>query len=72
MINATASENGNFQFGNSQLLMDYREALIKAYKLGEDIKKVYGIVPPKVYSDDRWEAPQGIHTNFIVIGLTTN
>lgn len=44
-----AAENDKFQFGNSQLLMDYRGALAMAYTLGEDIKKVYGIVPPKVY-----------------------
>ena len=28
--------------------MDYRDAIIKAFKLGNDIKETYGIVPPKV------------------------
>ena len=40
-----------FHIGNSQLLIGYREALIKAFELGEDIKKVYGIVPPKALHD---------------------
>jgi hypothetical protein len=34
--------------GNSQLLIDYREALIEAFALGEEIKRLYNIVPPKV------------------------
>jgi hypothetical protein len=40
-----------YQSGNSQLLIDYRETLIKAYELGEDIKKLYGIVPPNLLFD---------------------
>jgi len=37
--------------GNSQLLVDYRDALIKAYSLGEEIKELYGILPPKCIVD---------------------
>ena len=37
--------------GNSQLLSDYREALIEAYELGENIKRLYNIIPPKVLHD---------------------
>ena len=44
----TRAENSEFRTGNSQLLMDYRDAIIKAFKLGNDIKETYGIVPPKV------------------------
>lgn len=44
-----------YNSGNSQLLIDYREALIEAYKLGEDIKTLYGIVPPKVLYDTEFE-----------------
>lgn len=34
--------------GNSQLLNDYRVARINAYSLGDEIKDLYSIVPPKV------------------------
>ena len=37
----------SYNSGNSALLIEYREALIKAYELGKDIKELYGIVPPK-------------------------
>lgn len=47
----TNAENAEFRFGNSQLLMDYRDTLIKAFELGNDIKTVYGIVPPNVLFD---------------------
>ena len=36
-----------YMAGNSQLLVDYRDALINAYRLGESIKEIYGIVPPR-------------------------
>ena len=45
------SSDSEFRTGNSQLLMDYRDAIIKAFKLGNDIKETYGIVPPKVLHD---------------------
>jgi hypothetical protein len=38
----------SYNSGNSALLIEYREALIKAYGLGNHIKELYGIVPPKV------------------------
>ena len=41
----------SYNFGNSGLLIEYREALIMAYELGKDIKDVYGIVPPKAFMD---------------------
>ena len=57
--------------GNSQLLMDYRAALIKAYDLGEDIKILYGIVPPKVLHDKSWpQLDSNYPTNRFTIGLT--
>ena len=37
----------SYNSGNSALLIEYREALIRAYELGKDIKELYGIVPPK-------------------------
>ena len=58
--------------GNSQLLIDYRAALIHAYKLGQDIKEIYGIVPPKVISDDQWVLFGETRGNNISIGLTVN
>jgi hypothetical protein len=61
--------------GNSQLLIDYREALIQAYRLGEDIKGLYEIVPPKALYDA--EFPDTTHRSpngypMVVIGLTVN
>lgn len=55
----------DYSGGNSQLLKDYRATLLKAYHLGNDIKEVYGIVPPKVLSEETW-SPTG---NNITIGL---
>jgi hypothetical protein len=49
--NRLINEPKQYQSGNSQLLIDYRNALIAAYKLGEDIKKLYNIIPPKVLFD---------------------
>jgi hypothetical protein len=57
-----------YRTGNSQLLQDYREALIKAYGLGEDIKETYGIVPPKVITDTVWQGGN----QHVTIGLTLN
>jgi phage head maturation protease len=36
--------------GNSALLLRYREVLIEAYELGEDIKILYSIIPPTVFT----------------------
>lgn len=41
-----------YESGNSALLIAYREALITAFKLGEEIKLIYSIVPPAVLCDD--------------------
>ena len=44
-----------YHAGNSQLLMDYRESLVRAYGIGEKIKELYGIIPPKVITKSLWE-----------------
>jgi hypothetical protein len=48
------SENSNFaeqyDSGNSALIIKYRTKLIEAFRLGEQIKEVYNIVPPRVYA----------------------
>lgn len=63
----------DFQYGNSQLLKEYRKALIKAYDLGEDIKEVYGIFPPKVMHDKTWEDPEARQApQAIIVGLTVS
>lgn len=72
MTTATRAEAPDFKMGNSQLLMDYRTAILEAYRLGEDIKAVYGIQPPKVISEKTWDAPRGVSATNIVIGLTVN
>lgn len=41
-----------YESGNSALLIAYRKALHEAFKLGEDIRKVYSIVPPAVLLDE--------------------
>jgi hypothetical protein len=46
--------------GNYQLLMNYRKALIYAYDLGENIKELYGIVPPTVLFDRSTRGHLGI------------
>lgn len=40
-----------YESGNSALIMKYREVLLEAYNLGEQIKRLYGIVPPAVLID---------------------
>jgi hypothetical protein len=72
MSRFTRSESDKFQTGNSQLLMDYRDAMIKAYALGEDIKETYGIVPPKILHDERWELGGGVKGNHITLTLNVN
>ena len=54
----------SYNSGNSALLIEYREALIKAYELGKAVKDVYGIVPPKAIID--WDGPT------VTISLTVN
>ena len=54
----------SYNSGNSALLIEYREALIRAYELGKDIKELYGIVPPKAIID--WDGPT------VTIGLQVN
>ena len=41
----------------AELLKKYRVALITAYELGESIKEVYGILPPKAIID--WDNSTG-------------
>jgi hypothetical protein len=42
-------KNMTHESGNSALLIEYIEALHKAYELGNAIREVYGIVPPTAY-----------------------
>jgi hypothetical protein len=57
--------------GNSQLLIEYREALIKAYNLGIEIKELYGVVPPKaIHNEPDFSDARGKQS--ITIGLTVN
>jgi hypothetical protein len=69
-------KNETHTAGNSLLLQDYRKALLTAYELGEDIKKLYGIIPPKVITDTGWVREcSAIGKNgdqHITIGLTIN
>jgi hypothetical protein len=41
-----------YESGNSQLLIDYRKKLVEAFVLGEEIKAVYGVNPPKAILED--------------------
>lgn len=61
LVNRLDGSLPKHESGNSQLLIEYRKALIKAFDLGEDIKEVYGVVPPKVL-----HVAQGVHNT---IGL---
>jgi hypothetical protein len=47
MIRPTTKEPAN-RAGTTELLNEYRAALVNAYSLGEEIKDLYSIVPPKV------------------------
>ena len=58
----------SYNFGNSALLIEYREALIKAYELGKDIMELYGIVPPKAMYDD----PKEVQCEHFIISLNVN
>jgi hypothetical protein len=64
--------------GNSQLLIDYRDVLIKAYFLGEEIKELYGILPPKCILDlvdnssDFYGNHRGAEFTNVVISLLVN
>ncbi len=46
----------NVETQNWQVLMEYRKTLIKAFLLGEELKKVCGITPPKVVMSEE-DAP---------------
>ena len=51
----------------AELLKEYRAALINAYELGEDIKTLYPIIPPRVITNQRW----GLEgSNRVQLGLT--
>jgi hypothetical protein len=43
--------------GNSALIIKYRSLLIEAAALGEDIKELYGIVPPAIINYGNSDAP---------------
>ena len=58
----------SYNSGNSALLIEYREALIKAYELGKDIMELYGIVPPKAMYDD----PKEVQCEHFIISLNVN
>jgi hypothetical protein len=68
-----SAQEPHSSLGNSQLLMDYRAALINAYELGEEIKRDYNIVPPKVLHDKSWpQLDSNYPTNRFTIGLTVS
>jgi hypothetical protein len=57
----------------AKLLDDYRAALINAYALGQEIKLVYNIVPPKILHDAEFNNSTHRNPNGypqIQIGLT--
>jgi hypothetical protein len=56
--------DGGYHSESSLLLMEYREHIWKAYELGMIVKKLYGIIPPKVHYS-------GV-TPAVVLGLTVN
>jgi hypothetical protein len=41
-----------YESGNSALLIAYRQKLVEAYKLGEEIKFLYQIIPPTVFNEE--------------------
>jgi len=62
--------------GNSQLLNDYQAALMTAYSLGEEIKDLYNIIPPKILAE---AVGKNIHGNYnyisgseVVVSLVVN
>ena len=67
MIACYATEPPN-PSDTAELLKKYREALILAYELGNAIKDVYGIVPPKVLHGN-WTLPDGDKGNPYTISL---
>ena len=66
----------SYNSGNSALLIEYREALIKAYGLGNHIKELYGIVPPKVIYNSALASSvylkEGYQGVAVTISLTVN
>ena len=66
----------SYNSGNSALLIEYREALIKAYGLGNHIKELYGIVPPKVIYNNVLASSvylkEGYQGVAVTISLTVN
>ena len=54
---------------NSQLLMEYRDALMLAYKLGDSLKQAYGIIPPKIIFWDRKEAHMQLVPTTLVLSV---
>jgi hypothetical protein len=65
----TTVDDKLYTSGNSQLLIDYRTHLIRAFELGEEIKALYNIVPPKVITKVAFDGPS---YSTVVIGLTVN
>jgi hypothetical protein len=69
LFGTTGSPQLDYKAGNSQLLMDYRAALIKAFELGNDIKELYGIIPPKIIFWDRKEAHMQLVPTTLVLSV---
>jgi hypothetical protein len=67
MIACYATESPN-PSDTAELLKKYREALISAYELGQNIRETYGIVPPKVLHGN-WTLPNGDKGNPYTISL---
>jgi hypothetical protein len=68
MIRPTTKEPTN-RADTAELLKEYSAVLYNAYALGEEIKKVYNIVPPKVLINDAWVLPGGAAGNRITLSL---
>ena len=71
--NATEPPNPS---DTAELLKKYREALITAYELGQNIRETYGIVPPKVIYNSALASSvylkEGYQGVAVTISLTVN
>jgi hypothetical protein len=75
MIACYATEPPN-PSDTAELLKKYREALITAYELGQNIRETYGIVPPKVIYNNVLASSvylkEGYQGVAVTISLTVN
>ena len=75
MIACYATESPN-PSDTAELLKKYREALITAYELGQNIRETYGIVPPKVIYNNVLASSvylkEGYQGVAVTISLTVN